>query len=369
MRHLRQRLPDSLRQALVQGLDDLRATGQPRELFSGTRSTHWTDIIDPELCLCPQAPTEQPPLRVRPRTRTYDDDPEPSRGCWQPADVEVDGQGKVRWRSWVNHLCSDADAALLTNLASLLELALPELESAAGRTLRGKRLQVVLGAFEHQLRPGDKPTRISDWHVDGTPAERIVATATSYLEVSTTLTGGAVVFASQHEMSNEDPQETLEEAPATGSMLVFDNTKLRHRVQRVQGHGRRLLVALHLVDPEQPLEPRAEVLPRLLASQAKHESLRELAYAMRRRFPDYHIPPGVYDLIWSFVGFGSGAENILEHRDASRIQRLFKGSRGFRGGTGTWSPDYGPVIGGTGLAGHLPVNEWGPASTDETDSE
>ena len=56
---------------------------------------------------------------------------------------------------------------------------------------QGRQLQVVARAHEQSLDPltPAEPSfyRISDWHIDGTHAEHVVATAVCYIEVASRL--------------------------------------------------------------------------------------------------------------------------------------------------------------------------------------
>ena len=219
-------------------VDALRGDGERARLFGAARDRHWTDLVDPDLCLT-----------------------DGKGGHWKCADAEVDDAGGVRWASAVNHLDSERHGTLLAGLASLLGIALPHLESVSGLRLRGRNLQLVIGAFEHSLAPDadGAPSfyKVSDWHTDGAPAESIVATATFYVEVSETLSGGAVEYARQAEVWVDDPEATLVVQPASGTLVAFNNALLLHRVQTVSGHGRRRLVAFHLRDPDAPPQPPA----------------------------------------------------------------------------------------------------------------
>lgn len=223
---------------------------------------------------------------------------------------------------------------------------------------------------------------VSDWHVDGEPSEHLVATATSYVEVGEGLSGGAVEFeeqSSHFDWSKMEeyyqPEHTGAAArprrvklqPASGSMIAFDNSRLCHRVRRIRGEGRRRLIAFHLVDPQKPQEPGASSLPRLLASQRKRSALGALAAAAPVRLPE-----DVLEHVWRFVaaaGFGaSSLEELQEQRDKNRVQRLDPGQRPYAGGTGYFREGTGPVLGGTGLAGHRPSDNpecIRPASSDD----
>lgn len=376
--HLHDHLPGPLRRELGDALDDLRESSSAYStLFNGRRNGMWTDIIDPELCLTwssdGQVPTSFTPNETReaesrPRrvgrfpdsdSDSSEDILEPEEQLWLPAEAEADVNGCVQWRSWLNHLCPKSHAALLSHLAVLVELALPHWELLLGVSLRCRPLQLVVGAYEHRLNDdlNDTPHSVSDWHIDGHEAENIIATATNYLEISGDLSGGALVFATQEDMLDEEPQQQHTEQPVSGSVIVFNNTKLRHRVTEISGAGRRLLVALHLVDPDVPRAPSAASLPRQLDIQAKKDTLNELKFAIRCRFPQFVFPWHIYELIWDFTGFGLNLRDLRKIRECSRIRRLVPGGMvHHRGGTGTFSRPSGPVLGGTGSAQHDPYD-------------
>ena len=107
----------------------------------------------------------------------------------------------------MNHLCPDKHASIMTGLAALLQLALPHFEAVIGDNLRSCQIQVIVGAFEHYLE--EEEARISDWHIDGTSEEGIVATATSYVEIGASLSGGSVDFAYQHANDKDDPKPII----------------------------------------------------------------------------------------------------------------------------------------------------------------
>ena len=261
-------LPAALLEALSTGLalSSLAGDEGTAPLFRATRDRCWTDLIDPDLCLAPTASA----LRNEPRR-------------WQAAEADVDDHGRVSWASWVHHLDSERHRALLGGLAEALGLALPQLEVVSGTTLRARRLQVVVAALQHELQPAAPPEfyRISDWHMDGSRAERVLATATCYVEIGEGLTGGGVEFTRQAEVFVDDPEASLKVQPASGSVIAFNNSLLLHRVHAMSGAGRRLLVAFHLIDPAHPQAPSAAELPRQLTV----SGVAELGCASRRRTP------------------------------------------------------------------------------------
>jgi hypothetical protein len=85
------------------------------------RGWSWFDLIDPELCLAPEPKAPRSVLRVGENRE------------WQSADVDVDSCGRVCWASWVNHLDTKGHAAVLQQLATLLEVALPAAERVSGQ--------------------------------------------------------------------------------------------------------------------------------------------------------------------------------------------------------------------------------------------
>lgn len=232
---------------------------------------------------------------------------------WQSADADVDGRGQVRWLSWVNHIDGTRHGALLGVLAELLGLALPQLEAVSGHRLRSRRIQVVVRAYE-QVMDGKGPLyKIAEWHADGYPRERIIATSACYIRMDPALRGGAVDFASGADAWEDDPDAMKTVLPQQGAVLAFNNAMLRHRVGALGGTGQRRLVAFHLVDPDHCQTPRAMDLPRQLRSQGRLAMLRTLA-----ALP---IPSRCRGLIVHFCVDGSLACELLQRRDLERQRK------------------------------------------------
>jgi len=269
------------------------------------RYAHWRDLIDPELCLIPDmSGARWPGWR------------------WQPADVKVDSMGNATWLSWVNHLDGIEHAALLAVLAELLQAALPAAEQASGHRLRGRTLQVVVRAYEQTVQDtedGSPLTRISDWHTDGSDADSIVATAACYLDVDAGVCGGDLEFQIGSDLFRDDPDSPGSRlALATGTVVAFDNTCLRHMVHPIHGNGRRRTVAFHIVDPENPCEPHATLLRRQLQVQRRAEGIDVLCATLGNV-----LPIDVIELIWDFVGQeGATIARLVERRDRERRRRL-----------------------------------------------
>jgi len=224
----------------------------------------------------------------------------------------VDKDGQVRWLSWVNHIHGERNAGLLPALQELLQLALPQLELVSGQSLRPRRLQVVVRAYEQELKRAGHFYRITDWHTDGHPHERIIATAACYVDMDAALQGGGVEFAHGSDAWLDDPEVTKTALPRLGSIIAFNNAMLRHRVGTLSGIGRRRLVAFHLVDPEYSQKPPASELSRQWRPQEREELLNALAVL---RCP-------AIALIADFAAGGLTAEEILLQRNAERRRRI-----------------------------------------------
>lgn len=290
VKHLPRALPAELVGRISAALDDLgavegsvavspggrstnmtEAAEEAHTLFRGKRDEVWTDLIDPELCLSVDGQR------------------------WLPVEVDVSHDGVARLSSWLNHLEPRRYAhhqVLADGIAECISISIRPLEALLKLQLCGRRLQFVVGAFEHRIeQPAEGSSsegplpfyKISEWHQDGTSDEALVATATCYLTVSDSLSGGHVDFQSQREVWVDDASSLVTVAPASRSLVVFHNSELRHRVGTVAGHGMRRLIALHLVDPRERHEPSADTLPRQLHSQRVRESAAALAVALHVR--------------------------------------------------------------------------------------
>ena len=77
-------------------------------------------------------------------------------------------------------------------LARAFEHALPLLEGVLDKALRGRALHVIPKVAYYHIKPGQSHDGV--WHVEGTPAEGIVASAISYLSVSDSLRGEGLQF-------------------------------------------------------------------------------------------------------------------------------------------------------------------------------
>ena len=81
----------------------------------------------------------------------------------------------------------------------------------------------------------------------------IVSLCPPLYKVGTELVNGSLDFARESEQFIDDPTSGVHnEQPASGSIIAFNNSLLRHCVRPLGGIGRRRLVAFHLVDPDKP---------------------------------------------------------------------------------------------------------------------
>jgi len=276
------------------------------------RDSIWRDLIDPELCLAsrPKVAKSSSSSLLVPLQDTDSDVSDDAEFDWQSADVDVDEHGQVRWLSWINHIDGTQHGAVLSVLAELVRLSLPQLELVSGHRLRSRHIQVVMRAYE-QVMDGQGPLyKIAEWHTDGYPREHIIATSVCYLRVDPTLHGGAVDFASGADTWEDDPDALKTVLPQQGAVLAFNNAMLRHRVGALGGAGHRRMVALHLVDPDFCQIPRAMDLPRQLRSQGRLEMLFTLAALS--------LPNRCKVLIVHFCVDGSLARDLVHRRDLER---------------------------------------------------
>ena len=164
-------------------------------------------------------------------------------------------------------------------------------------SLRDRPLQVIVKIASMELKPNrgaeNEDENLSSykggvWHVEGTVAERIVATACCYLE-STNVQGGELAFrTSVHEPDYEQSDNTgvqlmynlVDEGPLLqplglpcvtkeGRILAWPNTK-QHCVQPVSlvdptKSGKRTILCFFLVDPTLRIRSTATVPPQQLA--------------------------------------------------------------------------------------------------------
>lgn len=322
-------LPDELLGRVSRALDayaiqaDAAAPGSEFSTLLGReaqqRDAVWWDLLDPDLCLCD-------PVGFASTSAVASSfkglDPEDLPAAWRPlewqtAEVDVDANGNARWASWLNHVDEYRHSELLDSLSDLLGAALPSLETICGRHLRSRRIQVVCRATDHLMAPDDQQFyHVSEWHTDGMPAECILATAVCYVDFADGLTGGTVEFAGNADLFLDDPAATEVVQPRRGSLLVFNNYTLRHRVNMLCGVGQRRLVALHLVDPDNPQRPSAVELPRQWREQQ--------AFAIRCALAPMKLPLGrrTIDQIADFAADGCFAQDLVRLRLAERQRRL-----------------------------------------------
>ena len=377
----------------------VRHSPQKDALFAANvncRDNYWRDLIDPELCLLHHAISTAPSTTAE-LLDHYDDGDSPRHHPQLRAfDVDVDAEGRVAWASWVHHLDDVTDRHLKHHLADLLSVALPSCERACGLCLRGlpesnpRRLQVVIRSYEQVLESSQPTTapsdpeadqepeegaqydsgsapggyKISNWHVDGCPDERIVATAVCYLDVTDSLIGGNLVLAQDKcqrqgntdynaadayrdlgmstgmstgtstgtttgslqddDDCDTDDDEAAAEAvasgahvvvrPRTGTVVAFANTMLQHKVGRLTGMGRRRIVTFNVVHPNYHQWPAAHTQPR----QLRAASLRDAAAALCRLRLGYRP----LRLVCEYAVDAPLAAVLLAQRDAERHRRL-----------------------------------------------
>ncbi|CAE7631305.1 unnamed protein product [Symbiodinium sp. CCMP2592] len=211
---------------------------------------------------------------------------------WVPCEFDVSADGRA-------HLVGGPRSHTFPTLAA--RVAQPVLEAALPLLARLRRPQLLLD--EHRIQVVFKAQRItvpaaatdgSDseyvglWHVDGY-REHIAAVVLYYYHVDESLEGGDMEFCGREPMdvlgvgdcsnnfykltkdrlrsalrSDGSCLQTCRVPISTGSLLVFSNYQVAHRVLRMVNRGSaeasRDFVALFLVDPAWPLTPAKSVL-------------------------------------------------------------------------------------------------------------
>jgi hypothetical protein len=182
---------------------------------------------------------------------------------------------------------------------------------------------VVVRAYQQVLVPdnGGRLFGIADWHTDGLPTEQVVATAACYLDIAAESSGGEVEFQTRGSLFSDDPDHANHTVqPATGSLVVFNNGLLRHKVNPIAGSGRRRMVAFHIINPESPQVPAATSLPRQLKWQRRHEAV----LAMEEVIGSV-LPTELLIEIWIIAEAsedGASVNELVVVRDAERDRRL-----------------------------------------------
>ena len=374
----------------------IKGVPQKQALFSARvnrRDRCWRDLIDPELCLCQVSSVKKEGAALVAAPSELDDadfganlsfESQDEGEVWQlqAFEMDVDADGGAHWASWLHHLDEGAkggDSALKDALASLFAVALPHLEAACGLRLRAagcgdppRRLQVVVRSYEQVLKEDEEAKvtedgyKISDWHVDGTKEEHLVATAVCYLEMSGTLEGGHLVIAqdkknrkskagfrgfsqgtgtfsestgtstgSSGPYDTDTDDEGGEESgwhvvvrPRTGTVVAFDNIMVQHKVGRLTGYGRRRIVAFNVVHPDHRQLPERHLGSATSSASARPRRLRAAAaldaavalIPLNGRFPARPLR-----LVCAFAvcdRLSSDAATLLARRDCERNARL-----------------------------------------------
>ncbi|OLP77655.1 hypothetical protein AK812_SmicGene42267 [Symbiodinium microadriaticum] len=216
----------------------------------------------------------------------------PDGPVWVPCEFDVSADGRA---CLVGGPRSHAFPTLAARVAQpVLEAALPLLARLRRPQLLldERRIQVVFKAqriiVPAAATDGSDSEYVGLWHVDGY-REHIAAVVLYYYHVDEGLEGGNMEFCGREPMdvlgigdcsnnfykltkdrlrsalrSDGSCLETCRVPISTGSLLVFSNYQVAHRVLRMVNRGSaeasRDFVALFLVDPARPLTPATSVL-------------------------------------------------------------------------------------------------------------
>eukprot|EP00658_Telonema_sp_P-2_P083161 TRINITY_DN8936_c0_g1_i1.p1 TRINITY_DN8936_c0_g1~~TRINITY_DN8936_c0_g1_i1.p1 ORF type:complete len:692 (+),score=126.16 TRINITY_DN8936_c0_g1_i1:138-2213(+) len=193
---------------------------------------------------------------------------------WIPTEFKIDRHaGKATVHGPIPRLDREQFKELYTAIPAVLTAGLPLLAKLRRPgILEPDRLQAVVKAQRIVLQPGEQYDGV--WHRDG-QAENIVAVVLYYSHVDAQLEGGQMEFAdigAEHTWNTDDgcpvqkedmvammKDGSLTVPVKTGTLVVFSNYQLVHRVLRMvntsERPGSREFVALFVVDQRSPLVP------------------------------------------------------------------------------------------------------------------
>ena len=178
---------------------------------------------------------------------------------WLPSYFDIDGNGDVSIRGYINGLNKLKYGSLYDHLAELFRTFLPDVETVLRKlkapvgldlpeSFVNMSLQVMTRIVDYDLLPGQ--SHRGRWHVEGLPQENIVATAVYTLDRSKCLKGGGIEFLSHKEQNCAKTQSLSESIRSAcnpgycqklqssivetlkGRLIVFPNSRV-HRVARV----------------------------------------------------------------------------------------------------------------------------------------
>ena len=108
-----------------------------------------------------------------------------NRYRWLPAEFRVrkqDGRAQVQIASYINGLCRHEFGAAYATIAKIFSKFVPLFERSLGVELDGA-VQVITKMSSTLLTSEEKTQAAGNWHLEGVPAERIVATGLYYYDV------------------------------------------------------------------------------------------------------------------------------------------------------------------------------------------
>eukprot|EP01117_Protostelium_nocturnum_P021060 TRINITY_DN99_c0_g3_i1.p1 TRINITY_DN99_c0_g3~~TRINITY_DN99_c0_g3_i1.p1 ORF type:complete len:934 (-),score=225.27 TRINITY_DN99_c0_g3_i1:76-2877(-) len=227
---------------------------------------------------------------------------------WIPAEFDITEDGS-KIVSYINNLPKEKHQNLYGLIEKVFDKALPHLKEVlrhvsplhdsngdpkyhlrpssnnqfyvASKKWNPMRLQVIVKAANYVIAPGQ--TYEGNWHVEGTPMERIVASAIYYYHNSPNLEDDGLAFRNLTQKENYNERRTSYGGVNLGAfrtnedrMIVFANN-IQHRVTRIKNPsnevGERKILCFFLVHPERrilssediPKQQWDEVCPQLRA--------------------------------------------------------------------------------------------------------
>lgn len=207
---------------------------------------------------------------------------------WIPTEFDVSEDGKSKIVSYINNLPREKHESLYGDIEKVFDKALPHFKEVlkhvsphhdsdgnpiyflqpssndyfyvAADDWNPKRLQVIVKAANYVIQPGQ--TYTGNWHVEGTPMERIVASAIYYYHNSSNLEDDGLAFRNLKEKEDYGEGRTAYGGVNLGAfrtvedrMIVFANN-IQHRVTRITNPseevGHRKILCFFLVQSISP---------------------------------------------------------------------------------------------------------------------
>ncbi|KAL7746244.1 hypothetical protein RI367_008385 [Sorochytrium milnesiophthora] len=124
----------------------------------------------------------------------------PSKYQWLPTEFSVDEEGNATVASYINNLDESHYPDLYRAVPQILSLFIPMFEKTLKKSLRQRRIQVIVKAANYQLKPGQSHEGV--WHVEGMSHEGIAASGIYYYDCSQDIKDKGLSFRRARDMDD-----------------------------------------------------------------------------------------------------------------------------------------------------------------------